>query len=70
VREAGIEEFQDEVNQIKTLAKPPDIKSDIQEELKKIDNGLSAWTSPTPPKNPNINAEDDLADHPTDHSGE
>ena len=49
VREAGLEEFQDEVNEIKTIARPPDFKSDIQEELKKIDEGLSAWTSPAPP---------------------
>jgi Sec-independent protein translocase protein TatA len=48
VREAGLEDFQNDVNEIKTIAKPPDFQSDIQEELKKIDEGLSAWTSPVP----------------------
>jgi len=49
VREAGLEEFQEDMEDIKTIAKPPDFQSEIKEELKKIDEGLSAWTSPTSP---------------------
>ena len=64
VREAGLDELQDEVNQIKTIATPPDFKSEIQEEIKKIDNGLSAWTSPTPPPTPNKEIDDDT-EYPT-----
>lgn len=48
VREAGLEEFKKDIDEINTIAKPPDFKSEIQEELKKIDEGLSAWTSPAP----------------------
>jgi sec-independent protein translocase protein TatB len=52
VREAGLEEFENEVNELKTIAKPPDFQTEIQEELKKIDQGLSAWTSPAPAEPP------------------
>ena len=62
VREAGLEEFQEDMEEFKTIAKPPDFHSDIKEEFKKIDEGLSAWTSPTQPeeiKNHTPNSEDE-----------
>jgi Sec-independent protein translocase protein TatA len=46
VREAGLDEVQQDINTIASLSKPPDIKKEIQEELDKVDEGLSAWTSP------------------------
>jgi Sec-independent protein translocase protein TatA len=53
IREAGIEEMKEEVNELAKIAKPPDFKKEIKDELDKvkddIDNaaeGLSAWTSP------------------------
>ena len=46
VREAGLDEVQAEINQIGTIAKPPDLKKEIQQELDKVGEGLSAWTSP------------------------
>ena len=33
MREAGLDEVQEDVNQIASMAKPPDFKKDIQEEL-------------------------------------
>ena len=45
VREAGLEEVQQDINTIASFSKPPDIKKEIQEELRKVDEGLSAWTS-------------------------
>jgi Sec-independent protein translocase protein TatA len=44
IREAGLEEIQDEVNEIGKIAKPPDFKKEIEEELQKVEEGLSAWT--------------------------
>jgi Sec-independent protein translocase protein TatA len=44
-REAGLEEVQQDINQIASLSKPPDFKKEIQKELDKVDEGLSAWTS-------------------------
>ncbi len=68
VREAGLEEIKKDVDEIKTIAKPPDIKSEIQEELKKIDEGLSAWTSPASPELPKIETSkgsEDTSENPT-----
>jgi sec-independent protein translocase protein TatB len=48
IREAGIEEFEEDVNQLKEMATPPDFRKEIQEEFQKIDEGLSAWTTPQP----------------------
>lgn len=53
VREAGLEEVQDDINTIASLSKPPDIKKEIQAELNKVDEGLSAWTSAPVIKNEN-----------------
>jgi len=66
IREAGLEEVQEEINQIKPLAKIPDLKKEVQKEFNKIGEGLSSWTSTDPsgnkketkdPKKP-INAEE------------
>jgi Sec-independent protein translocase protein TatA len=46
VREAGLEEVQRDINEVRTIAKPPDFQKEIQDELDKIDEGLSAWTTP------------------------
>ncbi len=46
IREAGLEEIQEDLNQFKKIATPPDIKKEIQEEFEKIEEGLSAWTMP------------------------
>jgi len=67
VREAGLEEFEKDVNEIKTIAKPPDFKSEIQEELKKIDEGLSAWTSPIPIE-PEGNETTDVSEKPSEEN--
>jgi sec-independent protein translocase protein TatB len=48
MREAGIDEIQKDVDEIKTIAKPPDLNKEIQAELDKVGEGLSAWTSPPP----------------------
>jgi len=69
VREAGLEEIQADMNEIKTIAKPPDFKSDIQEELKKIDEGLSAWTSPVPPKAAKNETSEVPEESPTEKAG-
>lgn len=62
IREAGMEEVQEEMNQIRVLATPPDFKSEIQAELNKVEEGLSAWTiSPKPVE---------TAEEPTESSGE
>jgi len=45
IREAGLDEVQQEMNEIKTIATPPDFKQEIQEELNKVEEGLSAWTT-------------------------
>ena len=44
IREAGIEEIKEDINEIGEMAKPPDFKKEIQEELHKVEEGLSAWT--------------------------
>ncbi len=49
IREAGVEEVKEEMNEIQKFATPPDFKKDIEEELQKVGEGLSAWTSPTLP---------------------
>lgn len=46
VREAGLEEIKKDVDDFATIAKPPDFKKEIQTELDKVGEGLSAWTSP------------------------
>ena len=69
VREAGLEEFKNDVDEIKTIAKPPDFQSDIKEEFKKIDEGLSAWTSTPPPevqKNQNSEEKEDISEDLSD----
>ena len=49
-REAGLEEVQQDINTIASLSKPPDFRKEIQEELNKVDEGLSAWTSAPKPE--------------------
>ena len=46
--EAGLEEVQQDVNQIASIAKPPDINKEMQETLDEVGEGLSAWTTLTP----------------------
>jgi Sec-independent protein translocase protein TatA len=48
IREAGLEEVQEEINQIKPLTKAPDLKKEFQKEFNKIGEGLSTWTSTDP----------------------
>ena len=45
IREAGLEEAQEEINQIGKLAKPPDLKKELKKEFDQVETGLSAWTS-------------------------
>jgi len=52
IREAGIEDIQEDLNQIKTIARPDDLKREIQTEFKIIEDGLSAWTTPAKPEAP------------------
>ncbi len=50
MREAGLEEINNEVNQIASTVKPPDFNKEIKETLEEVDAGLSAWTTkPAPP---------------------
>ena len=53
VREAGIEEVQQDLQQIASIAKPPDFRKEIQSEFDKIEDGLSTWTTPAPPQESN-----------------
>jgi Sec-independent protein translocase protein TatA len=53
IREAGLEEMQEDVNELAKMAKPPDFQKEIKEELNKVKEdiddvaeGLSAWTTP------------------------
>jgi Sec-independent protein translocase protein TatA len=52
IREAGLEEMKEDVNELARIAKPPDFKKEIKAELDKVKDdlddvaeGLSAWTS-------------------------
>ena len=46
VREAGLEEVQQDIGQIGSTFKPPDIKKEIDETMDEVGEGLSAWTTP------------------------
>jgi Sec-independent protein translocase protein TatA len=52
IREAGLDEVQEEMKEIKTIATPPDFRKEIQEELDKVEDGLSAWTTTAKPEEP------------------
>ena len=45
MREAGMEEVQEDINQISNLAKPLDLKKELRKELDQVDTELKAWTS-------------------------
>jgi len=45
IREAGLEEAQEEINQIGKFSNPPDLKKEIKKEFDQVETGLSAWTS-------------------------
>jgi len=45
IREAGLEEVQEDINQIGSLTKLPDLKKELKKELDQVDTGLKAWTS-------------------------
>jgi Sec-independent protein translocase protein TatA len=59
IREAGLEEVQSDLNDIGSIAKPPDIKKEIQKEFDKVGEGLSAWTTPASQTSENLVEEDD-----------
>jgi Sec-independent protein translocase protein TatA len=64
MREAGLEEIKEDLNQIHGFSKPAEeikkIKQEIEGELKNVNEGLSAWTTPsTTPPNPTQKSEDD-----------
>ena len=62
MREAGMEEIQQDVDNLKTIARPPDFQKEINSELNKVGEGLSAWTKPI---------EDDLKfEEPEEATGE
>lgn len=69
VREAGVEEFKNDMDEIKSIAKPPDFQSEIKKEFKKIDEGLSAWTSPAPPEEKGKQVSDEKELSSDDHIG-
>lgn len=50
IREAGLDEIQEDMDEIRTIATPPDLTGEIQDELNKIEEGLSAWTMPPKPE--------------------
>jgi Sec-independent protein translocase protein TatA len=49
IREAGLEEIQEDMDEIRKIATPTDLKGEIQDEFNKIEEGLSAWTMPPKP---------------------
>ena len=64
MREAGFDELKEDISEIKGYVKPDQeiakAKQEINAEIKKVDTGLSAWTTPSPPptQNPEQNSED------------
>jgi Sec-independent protein translocase protein TatA len=69
VREAGLEEVQRDMEEMKSIAKPPDFSKEIQEEFDKIDEGLSAWTTPVthePDSESNTEGKDSPEDPPSE----
>jgi Sec-independent protein translocase protein TatA len=58
IREAGLEEVQEEMDQIVSIATPPDFKKEIRDELNKVSEGLSAWTTPN---FPDMNSDEKIA---------
>ena len=64
MRDAGFDELKEDISEIKGYVKPDQkmakIKQEIGDEIKKVDAGLSAWTTPPPPptQNPEQNSED------------
>lgn len=52
MREAGVDEIKQDlgkdVKDFKEMTTPPDLNKEIKEEINKIGEGLSAWTSPPP----------------------
>lgn len=69
MREAGIDEIREDVESFKNIAKPPDLGKEIQAELDKVGDGLSAWTSPASDKPEPDNAETPSGDN-EDHQTE
>jgi Sec-independent protein translocase protein TatA len=57
MREAGLEEIKEDLNQIHGFSKPLEeiekIKQEIEGDLKNVNEGLSAWTTPSTPPHPN-----------------
>ena len=45
IREAGLEDVKQDMNQIASIAKPPDFKKELQESMDDVQEGLSAWTT-------------------------
>jgi sec-independent protein translocase protein TatB len=45
-REAGLEDVQQDIGQIGSMVKPPDLKKEINETMEEVGEGLSAWTTP------------------------
>jgi Sec-independent protein translocase protein TatA len=58
IREAGLEEVQTELNDIGSIAKPPDLQKEIQKEFDKVGEGLSAWTTPATQTSEKVEEED------------
>lgn len=46
IREAGLDEVQSDLNDIRSIASPTHLKNEVQKEMEKVGEGLSAWTSP------------------------
>jgi len=56
IRDVGLEEAKESLEQISNFKKPAEafdqIKQDIGGEMNEIGSGLSAWTTPSPPEEP------------------